>query len=248
MSRFYETPIGSLVSVTTVTGVWDKSSALIAWAAGCAAKRFRQIIEDGGEDLIEAEKKAKREYRKVSREALDIGSEVHNLIEVHLKGQPVHLKNYGKRVQNGYNAYLKWEEVNNFELIASERRMYSEKGFAGTTDCICKLNGEKYVIDFKTSKGVYEPGYSMQLSAYRDMVNDGYREDIIDYQKQWVKSKDNIRNAGVLVLNKETGMPSWYPYNPELLDLSFGQFTDLLNAWRKNAQRKNITNYARRQK
>lgn len=246
MSRFYETPIGSLVSVTTVTGIWDKSLALIAWAANCAAKRFRQIVESGHKDLIEAEKKAKKEYRKVSQDALDIGSEVHNLIEVHLKDQPVHLQNYSKKVQNGYNAYLKWEKANNFELIASERRMYSKKGFAGTTDCICKLNGEKFVIDFKTSKGIYEPGYSMQLSAYKDMVNDGYYEETINYQKQWVESKNNIEKGGILVLNKETGMPSWYPYNPKLLELSFGQFIDLLNAWRKNEQRKNITNYERR--
>lgn len=246
MSRFYETPIGSLVSVTTVTGIWDKSLALTAWAANCAAKRFRQIVESGHKDLIEAEKKAKKEYRKVSQDALDIGSEVHNLIEVHLKDQPVHLQNYSKKVQNGYNAYLKWEKANNFELIASERRMYSKKGFAGTTDCICKLNGEKFVIDFKTSKGIYEPGYSMQLSAYKDMVNDGYYEETINYQKQWVESKNNIEKGGILVLNKETGMPSWYPYNPKLLELSFGQFIDLLNAWRKNEQRKNITNYERR--
>jgi len=239
--RFYDTPIGSLVSVTTVTGIWDKSLALTAWAAGCAAKRFRQIIEEGGKDLIEAEKKAKREYRKVSQEALDIGSEVHNLIEVHLKEQPVHLSNYDEKVQNGFNAYLKWEKVNNFELIASERRMYSEKGFAGTADCLCRLNGEPHIIDFKTSKGVYEPGFSMQLAAYRDMVNDGYFEAIVDYRKQWKKSQHKVEKGGVLVLNKETGLPSWHPYNPELLDLSFGQFIDLLNAWRKNQQRKNIT-------
>ena len=95
--RFYDTPIGRLPSVTTILGQVDKSYALIPWAIGCMRKysgqKFYQAVEQKTPlsfelvDIILDESASN--YRKVQQEALDFGSEMHNLIEVYLKGKEV---------------------------------------------------------------------------------------------------------------------------------------------------------------
>ncbi len=63
--------------------------------------------------------------------------------------------------------------LESFEPIAWDIVVFSEQyGYAGTIDLIARVNGELYIIDFKTSQSVW-PEYEMQVSAYRVAVENG---------------------------------------------------------------------------
>jgi ATP-dependent exoDNAse (exonuclease V) beta subunit len=66
-----------------------------------------------------------------------------------------------------------WKAEAKPEIIATETTIFSDiHGYAGTVDCICRIDGVPYVIDFKTSKQVWHE-YELQISAYRVALENG---------------------------------------------------------------------------
>jgi hypothetical protein len=66
--------------------------------------------------------------------------------------------------------------------------------FAGTLDRICTIDGKTYVLDIKTSNGIYN-SYWLQLAAYKELYNHS------------VKQSDNmpdIDGVAILWLNAKT--------------------------------------------
>ena len=52
------------------------------------------------------------------------------------------------------------------KIFPPEFIVASKRGYAGTIDYVCRINGKPYIIDFKTSKGIYE-SHKLQIIAYR---------------------------------------------------------------------------------
>ena len=51
-------------------------------------------------------------------------------------------------------------------MISSEQFVWSdEHKFAGTADIVCKMNGEVWLIDLKTSNSIHK-SYDLQLASY----------------------------------------------------------------------------------
>ena len=67
-------------------------------------------------------------------------------------------------------------------------------GFAGTLDRICKIDGKVYVLDIKTSNGIYN-SYWLQLAAYEQLYMDGVLADSI---------YPDIDGVAILWLNAKT--------------------------------------------
>lgn len=238
--RIYETPYGKLPSVTTVIGLLDKSGPLMGWAVKTMAEYLKSLADKEGNIIIkkaEAEdifKRAKAYHKEVSQTAKDIGSEVHNAIEVHLKGQRVNLKGQPEEVLNGYDAFLKWKKENGLKVVATERKICSALKYAGTLDLIAELKGVLYLVDFKTSKAIYDD-YIMQVAAYRQASQEGMYCD----NGKWEPSSARIKGVGILRLDKTTGLPEWKTYALDDIDRAFEKFKDLLNYWWKNNQNNN---------
>ena len=58
------------------------------------------------------------------------------------------------------------------ELIFTEEFTYSDvHKYAGTADCVCKINGETWLIDFKTSNSLHKQ-YDLQLAAYAKSIEE----------------------------------------------------------------------------
>ena len=118
-------------------------------------------------------------HRDISREAQNIGSDVHKWIELWIKfkingGSAV--ADYPYEVKTPMENFHKWVESREVEWIASEKKVYSKFwNYAGTIDALAKINGELYVIDFKTSAKIYKE-YYLQVYGYaqaiHEMVND----------------------------------------------------------------------------
>jgi len=195
-------------SVTTVLGILDKSGALTWWAAGCAVDYIKNNLDkiqnpDGAHAIDQIFKDAKGAFTKTSEKALDTGTQVHNAIERYIKEKRDLTGELTSEIQNGFLAFLEWESKNHVVWEKSELEIVSTKyGYAGTADAIAVVNGHRYLIDFKTSKAVYDE-YRMQLAAYLLGWNEEYA------------GEDKIQNVAVLRLDKETG-------EPEFKDLSKG--------------------------
>lgn len=96
----------------------------------------------------------------------DDGSTTHKLIEIILSGKPVDLSNYNEGVQSSVSKFIEFQKKNKLIPEACEQHLWSEQNcYAGTADFIGYCNGKHVLMDWKTSKGIYDE-YWLQMSAY----------------------------------------------------------------------------------
>ena len=198
-------------SVTQITGQLDKP-ALLAWASNCAVDHIRDNL-DALLDPIDAHRgdavleEARKAYTTKRDTAADTGTLVHKAIELHIKGGNGY-EVFGwenKDSMRGYEAFLDWEEKNHVVWEQTEVEVVSELyGYAGRFDAIAVVNGHRYLIDFKTSSGIYDE-MSWQLCAYRQAYNEGLEE-----------GQEPIENMAILHLDKNTGEPTFKPITSEI--------------------------------
>lgn len=166
-SRNGETGLPEFVAVPSVT-----------WICGHYPKGvgFYKWLADKGWNEAEA--------LKVS--AGDKGSRVHEALSAILAGQEVRIDSKFVSKLSGREEELSMEEIDcilsfvawkasleSFEPIAWDITVFSEQhGYAGSIDLVARINGELYVVDFKTSKQVWAE-YELQVSAYRQALENG---------------------------------------------------------------------------
>lgn len=159
-----------LPSVTTILKVVDKSGPLVGWAtrevATSAVRNLDALValraESGADAAIQWLKTGPDRARNT---AANRGTQVHLLAEQIIRGQePVVPEELAGHV-NAYRGFLRqWSP----RFIAVEQMVCSLTpglGFAGTFDGIADIAGERWMLDIKTSTGVYAEA-SLQLSAY----------------------------------------------------------------------------------
>lgn len=117
---------GHVPSVTEVLKVLDKSGPLMWWAVNCMRDYLFEMIGTGRTITTSDVEEARRNFRKVSQKALDVGTEVHAAIEQYLKtgkeSKVVCIEN--EQVVAGFVAFLEFEEEYGLEPIEIERVLY----------------------------------------------------------------------------------------------------------------------------
>jgi hypothetical protein len=114
------------------------------------------------------------EADKITRKATSRGTDMHTLVEHHLKNEE--LPTVQPLSQHlFYLAKPELDRINN--IYALEGSLYSEfLGIAGTVDCIAEFDGELSIIDFKTSAKPkpreWIEGYFVQCCAYACMLHE----------------------------------------------------------------------------
>jgi len=119
---------------------------------------------------------AGKDPEKILERAGDIGGAGHKFIEAHVKGQierkkiEPDLTEYSQDVidkaETVFLAFLDWEKHNSLTYTASELPVVSERyRYGGMIDILAKKNGELWLIDPKSSKGIY-PEFIVQVVAY----------------------------------------------------------------------------------
>lgn len=127
------------------------------------------IDEKKWEDLLMEGKKA---HLTKSKDALDIGHQVHDWIENYAKwkikgAKPETKLPEDEKVAHSIKSFLLWETKHEVEWLASELVVVSIKNsFAGTLDGLAKVDGKLTLIDFKTSSQISED-YYLQTGAYQ---------------------------------------------------------------------------------
>lgn len=158
-------PKGEIVpGVTTIISnqlAWNKN-ALIAWAR-------REAL-------------AGKDPDKIRDEAAESGTCAHYLIECHIKGKEPDLEDFTQaqidKGENGFLAFLDWEKENKLDYKAIEFGVVSEKyRYGGTIDMIASKNGDLWLLDLKTSKGVYAE-HKVQVAAYKNAYEEQEQKEI----------------------------------------------------------------------
>jgi len=180
--RFYAN--GETVkSVTTYTGVLDKSTPLIIWATRLnrdwLLEKAPELVKMTDEDTIKLLIEESSKQHTIRKEqAADIGTQAHDWVEKFVAATKANKKPPAlpkdKQVHNAVMAFLSWMNKVNPKFTENEKHIYSRKyKYAGILDAVALIKSKRVLIDFKTSKGIYSDhlyqtaGYQL---AYEEMT------------------------------------------------------------------------------
>jgi hypothetical protein len=180
--NYYLDGQGPIASVTTILKVVDKSGPLVGWAkritAEAAVKHRGELggwVDSFGDDgAVSMLTKAASVIRD---KAANAGSEVHRMAEAIVRGQDIEVP---EELAPFVASFVTWRQKFEPEYLAAEEMVYSHHGYAGTFDAIVRIAGEVWMLDYKTSKGVY-PETALQLAAYANADAIGRPNDPIRY-------------------------------------------------------------------
>ena len=167
--RFYLWKKKRYWSVTTIIGGGLPKPVLVNWAKKFTAEYAVAHIEEL-KVLVEGDPKGAIDWLKGAAyrdrdSKADLGSIVHDASEAHVLGRPYPPVN--EEQQPYMDAFLAWIEDFQPTFEAVEAPCFSDTHrYAGTLDAIAVIDGKRYLLDYKTGKGVY-PEVGLQLAAYR---------------------------------------------------------------------------------
>lgn len=189
-ARSHEKDYGHIDSSTQILKTLAKP-ALLYWAVNQTIEYLEENLEPGrAYDEVEIDQllsKAKSARYRTSNEALKIGTVVHDWIEKYIQAK-IEGKSVGviapdqkevntdmvrdlslpfnDQAQSSIQQFLAWEDTHDVEWVATEQRAFSKHhGYGGTYDADAFVDGKRSMVDWKTSKGIYE-SYWLQLGAY----------------------------------------------------------------------------------
>lgn len=104
------------------------------------------------------------------KKAGERGTKIHDACEALLRGKTIHLdKDFpDKKDKKCIVSFIDWayQTQPTFNHKHIEFTVASRKKYAGTLDLFCYINKEPWIIDFKTSAGIYN-SHMLQLCAYQ---------------------------------------------------------------------------------
>lgn len=175
----------NLLSVTGITRNLDKSQPLLKWAIKVVHERGIELLgKDKNksytyDDIVTILNLAKEAPEEAKQKAAGIGDYVHKFAEEYSKdlnekaaydrvieeyGQPSDVDK--PKIDAGVVGLVKWLNEVKAEIVDSEQIVYSKKfDYTGRFDAIIKIDGKTYLVDYKTSNGIYDEHY-YQASAY----------------------------------------------------------------------------------
>ena len=218
-----------LAGATTFTGQIDKSSPLLIWATRLYTARVKELMREDksftADDILSMLALGESAHKEKKEQAANIGDYVHKFAEEYSKDQN-QKKAYDRmkeelgdiptdmlvQVQTSCVALLDWLKKEKVKILSSEKIVYSRKvGFVGTYDAIVEIDKKKYLLDWKTAKGVYS-SHIYQSSAYFNAHEEENSKDkldgvmIVSIAKEDIFDRDKnlIRKAGTVISVKRT--------------------------------------------
>lgn len=170
---YYFNGAGPWPGVTTITDVLDKP-ALVKWkreqVALAAIAHADRLVVDRDAGNTDAAVAFLLAARNDGTEARDRGTRIHAALEHVLRREPVAIDPRDQPAVDGARAWLNEHALRPLEIEAF--LIHETLGYGGTCDLIAELDGEVWLLDWKTSKSVanaagrvYED-MRLQLAAY----------------------------------------------------------------------------------
>lgn len=159
-------------SVTTVLNAYPKGAFFEQWLRD-TGNNSHTILKDAGIQ----------------------GTNVHNAIDDYLKGKPVMLitddgmEQFTLKEWKMICGFMEfWQGVKSDDFLSEAIVFDNKLKLGGTMDLVCTINGERWLIDHKTSNALHKT-YKMQLAMYRQMYENMYEEKIDRYGVLWLNAK-----------------------------------------------------------
>ncbi|MEU0860626.1 PD-(D/E)XK nuclease family protein [Streptomyces griseofuscus] len=172
-SRFYIDPDDGDIKVPGVTSVVGQlpKDYLTFWAAKesaeAAVNNWDVVSELCKRDPAGAVDYLKNAHRRKTKAASDLGSAAHDLFERLARGEVIHDRHVHMDVQPHVRHFREFlDQVQPEFLHLEETCWHDDLAVAGSFDAIARVDGDLVVLDWKTSKAVYD-SVALQLSAYR---------------------------------------------------------------------------------
>ena len=181
---------GPWPGVTTVTRVLD-APALTNWKMGQVAEtaiaQAERLIADREAGRTEA---ALRYLTTLSTSAMDRGSRIHAAIEAILRREAHNVDARDTHAVEGARAWLNQmaRERGLRPLLVESFVLNETVGYGGTVDLVAELDGEVWLLDWKTGKSVADPkgvvyrDHRLQLAAYARSEFEGRIGDSTRYE------------------------------------------------------------------
>jgi hypothetical protein len=172
--QYYFSGAGPWPGVTSITKVLD-APALTYWkmnqVAQAAIASAEQLIRDREAGKVDA---AVKYLTTLSTSAMDRGSRIHAAIEQILRREPVTIDPRDEAAVAGARAWLNAQvrEHGRRPLEVEAYLLHETLGYGGTCDLIAELDGEVWLLDWKTGSSVATPDgtvyrdHRLQLAAY----------------------------------------------------------------------------------
>lgn len=215
-SRIYHWDGDKFPSVTSVIDRLPKPG-LKYWAANKVA----EAAIERGRALTQADYNwLKRAPERDLHNAATMGSNVHDTLDRIVTGESVDIKGDERPFIDGFEQF-----ANKFqpEFIKTEETVVGhidDLGYAGSFDAYINLDGEKWLIDFKTTRSGIHPEVGIQLSAYANA-------DKIIHPDGEEEPMPEVDRLGVLWLRPDAWKFVAINQNPELMET----FEALLKSW-----------------
>lgn len=155
--------------VTTILGNVLAKKGLMTWPMDVALKYIATKLPIVTEEDLSI---ASTEHERLRDAGGSTGTEAHSMVEEFLYGgEPT--EEHSPEALNAYRAFVKWFMSERPEILGIENLIFSEElEFAGTYDCLLKINGKVTLCDLKTTNpsreapnGVYAENF-FQLGGY----------------------------------------------------------------------------------
>ena len=117
---------------------------------------------------------------KYTDEAAEVGTIAHKMVECYFTGEKFDNEAYSPRnielAENAMISFYDWAKRHKIKPIHNEFALVSDSmRYGGTLDCLCEIDGDPELLDFKTGKAIYDDHF-VQLSAYRNLAEEaGYK-------------------------------------------------------------------------
>jgi len=170
----------------------------------------------------------------IARRAAEEGTMVHTAVERLLNGDQIDWIDMTGDVTYPLDVWkmvLKFADFWNThkpEIVAAEYHLFSdEHEYAGTADIICKMNGELWLLDIKTSNSLHT-SYDLQLAAYAKAWNETHSEPITRTGIVWLKAA----TKGADKKEKSIQGKGWQIKEVDNIDRNFEMFKSIYEIYK----------------
>tara|TARA_R110001583_G_scaffold40788_9_gene130184 strand:+ start:6849 stop:7622 length:774 start_codon:yes stop_codon:yes gene_type:complete len=130
----------------------------------------------------------------IVKKAGEEGTQVHEMIEDYLNNKELKFLSlngnplYDPKVWQMFLRFVDWWEIYNPKLIETEVHLFSDNiKVAGTCDLICEIDGEIWIIDFKTSNSI-QTTHELQTAIYTECYKECFGKMADRQGILWLKS------------------------------------------------------------
>jgi hypothetical protein len=160
-SRLYVWDGGEYPGVTSVVGMLPKP-ALQYWAAKKVAEAAIERGKVTERDINWLKAAPKRDLNQ----AAEKGSSVHDTLDRLVNGETVDIPDDERGFIDGFHQFCDRYEPDFIMTEETVHGEFGEYGYCGSFDAIIEIAGERWLIDFKTTRSGVHPEVAIQLAAY----------------------------------------------------------------------------------